>query len=463
MKSLLIPLLKKPNIDPSVAKNYRPVVISTTFSKVLEIHMLDICGEHEFHDLQFGFVSSRGTSMAVSLTSDVIDYCVSKGSPVYVCALDAEGAFDGIPHSIMFSKALDIIPIIYWRILIYWYSNLVVYVKWGIHVSQPINIKKGTRQGGLSSPFIFNLLYQDLVEDLSSMKCGVSLGETSYNLCCYADDLLLCSLSISGLQKLINAADRYIVQHGLRFNPLKTSCVTFGKSGFVKRQWHLQDTPLKEASEVKHLGVILSNNTRSHAESRIQAARRAFYSLQGAGLCANGCDPHTVSYIYSTAIRPVLTYGLESTYQGSTAMNEVEVLQSKFLKTSLGVKYYCKTTPLLQALNIERVSTFVDIQKLSLYKSMFLSTSRTSKLCKFLLVKALQGALSSQKNLVSSVLEICKRHGFSLVRLLCEKGYQRQCKKVMKFNQMCGLADSVKFCLFKSRDILTINNLLSPF
>ena len=108
--------------------------------------------------------------MAVAVTADVIDYCVSKGSPVYVCALDAEGAFDGIPHSIMFEKAIDVIPMLYWLLLIYWYSNLVVCIRWGNNMSQPILIQKGTRQGGLSSPFIIYLLYQDLMEDLSSMQ-----------------------------------------------------------------------------------------------------------------------------------------------------------------------------------------------------------------------------------------------------------------------------------------------------
>ncbi len=57
-KGLLVPLLKKPNIDPIIPKHYRPIVISTTFSKLLEVHILRVCGEHEFHDLQFGFVGS---------------------------------------------------------------------------------------------------------------------------------------------------------------------------------------------------------------------------------------------------------------------------------------------------------------------------------------------------------------------------------------------------------------------
>ena len=69
-------------------------------------------------------------------------------------------------------------------------------------------INKGTRQGGLSSPFLFNLMYQDIVNELSEMNVGISINNTTYNTFCYADDLLLCSLTISGLQKLIDRAPR---------------------------------------------------------------------------------------------------------------------------------------------------------------------------------------------------------------------------------------------------------------
>ena len=92
---------QKPNSDPSVAKNYRPVVISSTLAKLIEVHILRECN-HEFHDLQFGFIESQGTTMAASLTHDVISYFVSHGSPVYACSLDAEGAFDALPHPVIF-------------------------------------------------------------------------------------------------------------------------------------------------------------------------------------------------------------------------------------------------------------------------------------------------------------------------------------------------------------------------
>ncbi len=113
-KGLMIPLLKKPNADPTCASNYRPIVISVTFAKLLEIHILDESGEHEFHDMQFGFIPGRSTTMAAALAHDVIDYCNCNGSAVYACSLDADAAFDGIPHSIMFQKVRGVLQDKFW-------------------------------------------------------------------------------------------------------------------------------------------------------------------------------------------------------------------------------------------------------------------------------------------------------------------------------------------------------------
>ena len=39
--------------------------------------------------------------MATALANGVISYCTKRGSTVYACSLDAEGAFDAVPHSIL--------------------------------------------------------------------------------------------------------------------------------------------------------------------------------------------------------------------------------------------------------------------------------------------------------------------------------------------------------------------------
>ena len=70
-EGLLIPILKKPNIDPSNPSNYRPITVSVTLSKILEYHIMDSCASHKFSGHQFGFIPTRGTNMATALAHDI--------------------------------------------------------------------------------------------------------------------------------------------------------------------------------------------------------------------------------------------------------------------------------------------------------------------------------------------------------------------------------------------------------
>ena len=91
--------------------------MSTTFSKLLEMYVLEESLSHVFSDLQFGFVPDRGTEMATALINDVVSYTSTRGSTVYTCSLDAEGAFDDIPHCVIFEKASSVLPEHCWHII----------------------------------------------------------------------------------------------------------------------------------------------------------------------------------------------------------------------------------------------------------------------------------------------------------------------------------------------------------
>ena len=463
VRGLLIPLLKKPNCDPSIPKNYRPIVISTTFSKLLEIIILEACSDHQFHDMQFGFVPERGTVMAAALAYDVADYMNKKGSAVYICSLDAEGAFDGIPHSVLFSKAMNIIPDIYWRMLVYWYSRLTIQIKWANNLSNNIAIKMGTRQGGLSSPFLFNVFYQEMVNQLSNTQVGVAINGTSYNVFCYADDILLYSTTISGLQTLINVANKYITEHGLRFNPDKTLCMTLGKSNFPKRQWCLNGVELKETTSLKYLGVYLSNDAKAHVNERIKATRRSFYALKSASVFAAGADIESMMYIFNTAVRPVLTYGLQCGYQCKTSMDEAEKTQCKLLKSVMRIKPICRNTPLLKAMKVRRIESDVSFQEIKLLRSLLLSSSRTRKFYTHALACHLQGT-ASNRNLVARAFSTCNKYNMSFISSLCDKRYSKQYFH-LDDNENDGITDTIRYLSgnldYNSR--VMINAILSPF
>ena len=81
--------------------------------------------------------------------------------------------------------------------MVHWYSSITVHIKLNGKLSDSIKVCKGTHQGGLSSPFLFNLFYQDLINELSNSADGMKIKTVSYNVFCYADDILLASQSLA--------------------------------------------------------------------------------------------------------------------------------------------------------------------------------------------------------------------------------------------------------------------------
>ena len=75
--------------------------------------------------------------------------------------------------------------------------------------SRSVRASVGTRQGVLSSPFVFNIFYQELVDVPNQMNCGISISSKDYNVFCYADEIMLTSKTSTGFQILITAANKH--------------------------------------------------------------------------------------------------------------------------------------------------------------------------------------------------------------------------------------------------------------
>ncbi len=93
---LIVPVIKKPALDPNSPSSYRPITLSSTHAKLTELLMKP---PDNVSSSQFGFRSGRGTSMACSLFNDISSYFNARNSPLYVCSLDAEKCFDTLWHS----------------------------------------------------------------------------------------------------------------------------------------------------------------------------------------------------------------------------------------------------------------------------------------------------------------------------------------------------------------------------
>ena len=107
---------------------------------------------------------------------------------VFICSLDAQCAFDHIPHSVIFSKLDGVLPDHVWRLLYRWYSSMYVTVRLNGSLGRRLRVERGVRQGSITSPWMFNLVYQELLQRVNEMNCGITIGDKHFNIFCYADD-----------------------------------------------------------------------------------------------------------------------------------------------------------------------------------------------------------------------------------------------------------------------------------
>ena len=155
---------------------------------------------------------------------------------------------------------------------------------------------------GCSAHVAFDGIPQSvLFYKLSSLEGGVTIGGQRFNVYFYADDVLLASTTVTGLQNLIDHANNYVTNHRQSFNASKTVCYIHGKNPFtVQPEWIINGQKLQISENTNYLGAILGNkNGTSHCEKRISSCRKSFFALQGAGLCDDGLKVDTSVHVWS--------------------------------------------------------------------------------------------------------------------------------------------------------------------
>ena len=110
----------------------------------------------------------------------------------------------------------------------------------------------------------------------------VTVGNNHFNTICFADNMLLCSTSVTGLQELITIATDYVNSYGLDFNPENTTCMVMGSNPFTTQaQWSIDNIGLKMDDSITCLGTFIGNvqkkgnvekKGKAHCENRIRPA-----------------------------------------------------------------------------------------------------------------------------------------------------------------------------------------------
>ncbi|XP_045541720.1 uncharacterized protein LOC106712835 [Papilio machaon] len=168
------------------------------------------------------------------------------------------------------------IPVEIIKIFQFWYRHQTNYVKWAGSLSEPYKLECGVRQGGLTSPKIFNMYLNDLIIELSSMRVGCRVGGVCVNNISYADDMALLGPTAGSIGQMIRVCEKYAASHGLIYNVKKSEFMLFkaaSRGPDILPPINLNGTRLNRVTRFKYLGHILADDLKD--DDDVERERRA--------------------------------------------------------------------------------------------------------------------------------------------------------------------------------------------
>ena len=262
--STLTPIPKGKWNDAGLSVNYRAIALSSIFSKILDIIIMEK-EEEQLHtsNMQFGFKKGASTSLCTSMVQETVSYFVSKNTNVYALLLDATKAFDRINFVKLFKILLsrNICPLIC-RLLLFMYTKQKLRIRWDGESSDGFDVSNGVKQGGVISPILFCVYIDELLVKLENSGVGCYMGRSFSGALAYADDITLLCPSVSALKEMINICTNYAVEYDIKFNGSKSQLIIFKgrSSNIVNPEIRINGDKLEVVSSVVHLGHILHEN-----------------------------------------------------------------------------------------------------------------------------------------------------------------------------------------------------------
>lgn len=338
-KTSTIKVMYKGKGDPCDPNSYRGIALENNHLKILTRLITQRITEEieqSIPEEQFGFRKGRNTIQAIRNLLDDIDTALRHPrGKFHAVFIDFSKAFDKLNRSIISSKLESIamenkdLTCLIHNIL----SSNSVQISDSITLSTNITQTNGVLQGDPLSPLLFNIATHDVVKSIREESTDVKIY-------IYADDMVLGSHDRSELQKATYALEKWADQNELEINMQKTEHMIFRKGGKISQQdkIFLKQEPLQTVNQAKYLGLTLQTTTNSfrvHTKQRATAATKAIHDIRE----LTKLSLKTAMIIFHTKIVPILTYGLDLTWDKlrTKDLHTLENVKARFLKAALGV------------------------------------------------------------------------------------------------------------------------------
>ena len=259
--------------------------------------------------------------MCTWAAATVIDHFNRSGSDVFGALLDCSKAFDMVEWVILFKVLIKRkVVFVYLRVLLHIYCEQSCDVQWNGKMSYRFGVKNGVRQGAVSSPILFGIYADRLIELLRESRIGCTIGSFYYGVMVYADDIILLSPSRLGLQAMINICQKFASENNLKFStncdPVKskTKCLHFSRKKLDLAKILLNGDSLPWVESAKHVGNTMERNNSFSMDIRLKRGSfigRAHSILQEVHF-ANPMMKMTMIKMYATSFYGSSLWNLQS-------------------------------------------------------------------------------------------------------------------------------------------------------
>ena len=316
----------KPDKPPSEPSSYRPIALTSCFSKLLEkIVNARLVRHLETETLltpeQYGFRRNRGTIDALVRLQNHIKHSRDRGEHTLCIFFDMHKAYDttwrwGILKC-LYEKGIRGNMALFCREFL---KERLFRVRSGNQFSTLRAQCQGVPQGSVLSCTLFILALNDIT---ANMPQGVQASLYVDDLMLFASSRFLPALSRC-VQTAISRCENWATNHGFVFSPQKTVALHFapGRSRELTPVLTLGGSPIDFRRETRFLGMTVDDRLswRPHLLALKMKAMRALNILKCLSGTNWGGDRQSLLLLYRSLIRSKIDYGCV-VYQAASQTN----------------------------------------------------------------------------------------------------------------------------------------------
>ncbi|KAK3538107.1 hypothetical protein QTP70_029821, partial [Hemibagrus guttatus] len=287
-KARVIPILKKPALDPSDISNYRPVSLLSFLSKILERvvynQLSDYLMQNNLHDPnQSGFKAAHSTETALLAVTEKLHAARSAKLSSVLILLDLSAAFDTVNHKTLLStlRSLGICGTA-WEWFDSYLDGRSYQVTWKGLTSAPRRLSTGVPQGSVLGPLLFSLYTHSL---------GKVISSHGFSYHCYADDTQLIfsfppsdTTTSARISTCLADISSWMTAHQLKLNPSKTELLIIpgDPSPAQDLAISLRNSMISPTATARNLGVTMDNKLSfsSHVTHVTRSCRFLLYNIR---------------------------------------------------------------------------------------------------------------------------------------------------------------------------------------